>query len=99
MGWIEFESFGFDCPDFADVFVGGEPFEGLESATEVIGVDEVVEVGVELSMARRPPAASSLVTGGAFGWSADSISFADRDQWSGNRSSYKRKFDYCLFER
>jgi hypothetical protein len=52
MGWTECESFGFDCPDFADVFVGGEALEGLEPASIIVGVDEVAEVGLELSMAK-----------------------------------------------
>ena len=28
MGWIEFESFGFVCPYFADVFMGRQPQPG-----------------------------------------------------------------------
>jgi len=31
MGRIECESFGFDCPYFADVFEGCEALEGLEA--------------------------------------------------------------------
>ena len=41
MDWIEFESFGFGCPDFADVFVRGEAFEGFQSPPKIIGADEV----------------------------------------------------------
>lgn len=44
MGWIEFESLRFFCPDGADVFVGCETFESLEPSGEVVGVDEVDEV-------------------------------------------------------
>ncbi|MDB5578151.1 MAG: hypothetical protein JWR80_3327 [Bradyrhizobium sp.] len=51
MGWVECESFGFGCPDFADVFEGREVFEGLETAPIIVGVDEVVEMGLELPMA------------------------------------------------
>ena len=51
MGWIECESFGLDCPDFADVFEGCEALEGLEATSVIIGVDEVVEVGVKLLVA------------------------------------------------
>jgi hypothetical protein len=35
-------------PEFAEVFVGREPFEGLESSGEVIGFEEVVQVRFEL---------------------------------------------------
>jgi hypothetical protein len=48
MDWIEFESFWFFCPDGADVFVGGKPFEGLQSSGKVVGVDEVCEVFPEV---------------------------------------------------
>lgn len=44
MGWIEFEALRFFCPDGADVFVGCESFEGLESSGEVVGMDEVGEM-------------------------------------------------------
>ncbi len=44
MGWIEFESLGFFCPDGADIFVGGKSSEGFEPSSEVVGVDEVREV-------------------------------------------------------
>jgi hypothetical protein len=43
MGWIEFEASRFFCPDGADVFAGCETFEGLESSSEVVGMDEVGE--------------------------------------------------------
>ena len=45
---VERESYWFGCPCFADGFVGGETLEGLQSAAEVVGVDEVVEVPAEL---------------------------------------------------
>ena len=51
MDWIEFESVGFFCPDFADVLVGGETFESLETPSVVVGVDEVCEMALELPMA------------------------------------------------
>ena len=35
MGRIELESFGLSCPDFTDVFVGRETFEGLQPTGEV----------------------------------------------------------------
>ena len=44
MGWMEFEALWFFCRQGADVFVGCESFEGLESTGEVVGVDEVDEV-------------------------------------------------------
>ena len=50
MDWIESESFGLGCPEFADELVRGEAFEGLETASEVVGIDEVGEVRFELLM-------------------------------------------------
>lgn len=44
MGWIDVESVRVLCPAFADVFEGGEPFEGLEALGEVVGIDEGCEV-------------------------------------------------------
>ena len=45
LGWIDGESFGFFCPDFADVFIGGEALESLQSPGEVVGqVDLSVSV-------------------------------------------------------
>lgn len=44
MGWIECEALRLFCPDGADVFVGCESFEGLESSGEVVGMDEVGEM-------------------------------------------------------
>lgn len=51
MGWIESERFGFDCPSFADVFIRCEAFECLEALGEIVGVDEVSQVGLELIVA------------------------------------------------
>lgn len=48
MGWIEFESLGFFCPEGADVFEGSKSSEGFESSSEVVGVDEVGEVLTEV---------------------------------------------------
>lgn len=48
---IEFEPFGFGCPDFADVFVWRESTERFEAAPVVVCVDEVAEVGGQLGMA------------------------------------------------
>lgn len=56
MGRIECESFGLDCPDFAEVFVGGEPLEGFETPAIIVSVDEVVEVGLELRMVQKKAA-------------------------------------------
>ena len=49
-GLDEFESLGLFCPEGADVLVGRESFEGLESLGEVVGVDEVHEVLPEVLM-------------------------------------------------
>ena len=51
MDRIEPESFRLFCPDVAGVFVGREPFEGLEAPGEVVGGDEVAEVAAELVVA------------------------------------------------
>src|SRR6185312_2827964 len=51
MGWVTGESVGFLGPYFADVFEGREALEGFEPPPIIIGVDEVVKVGVELPMA------------------------------------------------
>src|SRR5262249_18481184 len=50
MDWIEDEAFGLGCPLLADKFVGREPFEGLQSAAEIISRDEVVEMLFQLVM-------------------------------------------------
>jgi hypothetical protein len=44
MDWIDGEFFWLGCPPFADEFVGREPFERLQSAAEIVGGDEVVEM-------------------------------------------------------
>jgi hypothetical protein len=51
MEWIESEPFGFGCPDFADVFIPGEAFEGLQPPAKIVGADEVCEMGIELLVA------------------------------------------------
>jgi len=48
---IECEQLGFGCPDFADVFVGCEFAQGLETPAVVVSADEVVEVSGQLGMA------------------------------------------------
>ena len=45
MGWIESEPFRVTGPYAADVFVWREILEGLEATGEVVGRDEVVEIG------------------------------------------------------
>ena len=51
MDRIESESVRVVCPDFADVFVGREAFEGLEPPAVVVGIDEVGEVALGLPVA------------------------------------------------
>ncbi len=41
MGWLEFESFWFFCPDGTYELVGSKPFESLKPSSEVVGIDEV----------------------------------------------------------
>ena len=51
MDWIECESSWVFCPDFADIFVRGEPLEGFEPATVIVSVDEVGQMALQLSVA------------------------------------------------
>src|SRR6516162_5234637 len=48
VGWIVSESVGLVCPSFADMLVGSEPPQGLEALSEVVGVEEGLEVLSEL---------------------------------------------------
>ena len=41
MDWVESKSVWLVSPEFAEVFVGREAFEGLESSGEVVGSEEV----------------------------------------------------------
>ncbi len=50
MGWMECEPLRLFCPGGADVLVGCESFEGLESSGEVVGLDEVGEMLSEVSV-------------------------------------------------
>ena len=50
MGGIEYEFFRFNCPDFADVFVGCQATESFETASVIVGIDEVIEMITELAM-------------------------------------------------
>jgi hypothetical protein len=47
---IKGEPFGLDGPAFADESVGREPLQGLETPTEVVGGDEVVQMHFKLLM-------------------------------------------------
>ena len=47
---IESESFRLGSPAFADELIGCEPSKGLQPAAEVVGCDEVSEMGFELGM-------------------------------------------------
>ena len=48
MGWIEGKFVWGFSPEFAEVFIGREPFERLESSGEVVGFEEVSQVRFEL---------------------------------------------------
>lgn len=48
MGWIYSEPFGLRCPDFADILIGCQAFEGFEAAGVIVGVDEVAEMAAQL---------------------------------------------------
>jgi hypothetical protein len=41
MDRVKVESLRLGCPEFADGLMGREPFEGLQSAAEILRVDEV----------------------------------------------------------
>src|ERR1700690_2118795 len=48
---IEDESLGLSCRGLADVFIGRETLQGLQSASEVVSSDEVGEMVAELLVA------------------------------------------------
>jgi hypothetical protein len=48
MGWVYSEPFWLKCPDFADVLIGCQAFEGFEAAGVIVGVDEVAEMAAQL---------------------------------------------------
>ncbi len=48
MNWVESKSVQSLCPEFAEIFVGREAFEGPEFSGEVVGCDKVVQVRFEL---------------------------------------------------
>ena len=50
MDWVESKPVWCLCPEFAEVLIGRKAFECLESAGEVVGCDEVVQVRFELLM-------------------------------------------------
>jgi hypothetical protein len=45
---VQFESIWVICPDFADVLVRGQAFQGLEPSSVIVDIDEVGEVRFEL---------------------------------------------------
>jgi len=51
MVWIEVEAFWLICPAFADELIGCQAFEGFQSAAIIVGIDEVLKVGFELTVA------------------------------------------------
>ena len=48
MVWIYDESFWFACPDFKDVFIGCQAFQGFEATPVIIGVHKISEMVLEL---------------------------------------------------
>ena len=50
VGWIDIESLGFACPDFADVFVRRKALQRLQSACAIVGYNEVGNVRFKLRM-------------------------------------------------
>jgi hypothetical protein len=51
MDRIGYESVRVCCPDFADVLVGGEAFEGLKTPAVIVGIDEVGQMVLKLAVA------------------------------------------------
>jgi hypothetical protein len=47
MDWVESKSVWFFLPEFADELVGGTALKSFESSGEVVGVDEVPEMGLK----------------------------------------------------
>ncbi len=56
MDWVESKSVWGLRPEFAEIFVGREAFEGLESSGEVVGSEEVGQVRFELVRSLGAPA-------------------------------------------
>ena len=50
MARVEIEFIGFVCPAFTDEFIWREPFERLQSAPVIVGIDEVIKVLFQLVM-------------------------------------------------
>ena len=50
MDWSEPEALWLGCPEFADIFVGCEAFEGLKASGEVVRSDEVQKVSPQLGV-------------------------------------------------
>lgn len=48
MGWIYSEPFWLFCPDFADVLIECQAFEGFEAAGVIVGIHEIAEVAAQL---------------------------------------------------
>ena len=48
MDWIYDESCWFACPDFTDVFIGCQAFQGFEATRVIIGVHKISEMVLEL---------------------------------------------------
>ena len=62
---VDFESVALGSPGFADEFVWGEACEGLEASGEVVGFDEVAQVGSQLLVGFVEVAFDSGVLDGA----------------------------------
>jgi hypothetical protein len=48
MDWVECKSVGVVGPEFADVFVGGEALQRLETPCEVVGCDEIGQMPLKV---------------------------------------------------
>jgi hypothetical protein len=48
MGWIYSEPFWFFCPDFADVFIWCQAFEGFELLGIIVTINKVAEALAEI---------------------------------------------------
>ena len=81
MDRVDIESLGLGCPGFADGFVGCEAFEGIESAAEVIGVDEFGQVASAPFMGLVMEALDGCVLDGPF--HAFDLAISPRMAWLG----------------
>ena len=65
---VDFESMALGSPGIADEFVWGEASEGFEASGEVVGLDEVMQMGAQLLVGFVAGAFDGRVFDGAVHW-------------------------------